>query len=58
MFYLVGNFRTSSLGDSISSDAEGTVLERGGRGGGRGGGVGYTEACNKGQVVRTPADYC
>ena len=54
----MGNFRTSSLGDSFFSDAEGTVLERGGRGGGRGGRVGYTEACSKRQVVTTSADCC
>ena len=44
MFYLVGIFRTSSLGDSISSNLERTVLRR------QGEESHYIEVFNKGQV--------
>ena len=43
MFYLVGIFRTSSLGDSISSELN--CFEEAGKK------PVYTEVCNKGQVV-------
>ena len=42
MFYSVGIFRMSRLGDSISSNPESTAQ------GGRGGESGYIEFCNKG----------
>ena len=52
MFYSVGIFRTSSLGDSISGNPERTALRRRGHGGARSGEKsGYTEVCNKGWVV-------
>ena len=41
----MGIFRTSSLGDSFSSDPERRVLRRQGKL------SGYTEICSKGQVV-------
>ena len=50
MFYLVGFFRTSSLGDSISGNPEITALKR------QGEEPGYTEVCNKGQAVLTSKD--
>ena len=45
MFYLMGFFRTSSLGDTISTNSERTALRRWGEE------SGYIDLCNKGQVV-------
>ena len=45
IFYLVGIFRASSLGDNISSNLEGTVLRR------QGEESRYIEVFNKGQEV-------
>ena len=44
MFYLVGILRSSSPGDSISSDPERTVLGK------QGGESSYIEVCNRGQA--------
>ena len=52
MFYLVGIFRTSGPGGSISSDPERTVPRRW-RGGGR-----LCRSCSKRQIVWTSEDYC
>ena len=51
MFYLMGIFRTSSLGDSFSSDPERSVLRR------QGELSGYIEICSKGQIVLTSKNY-
>ena len=48
MFYLVGIFRTSSPGDSISSDPERAPPGRQGKE------PGYIEVCNRGQVIWMP----
>ena len=48
----MGIFRTSSLGDSFSSDPERRVLRRQGKL------SGYTEICSKGQVVLISKNYC
>ena len=45
MFYLMEFFRTSSLGDTISTNSERTALRRWGEE------SGYIDLCNKGQVV-------
>ena len=59
MFYSVGIFRTSSLGDSISGNPERTALSRRGHGGARSGEKsGYTKVCNKGRVVWTSKVFC
>ena len=46
MFYVVGIFRTSSLGGSISNNPERTALRRQGEGS-----QVIQKFCNKGQVV-------